>query len=245
MNVLPALMISLVLPLGFLYLIYKLDLYETGKLHYNVIAISGGMVGSLLALLLHSSILGSGLLTEMPIIRSVAPFSEELLKALILFHLVRRADFNYVVDGAIYGAGAGFGFAMAETFVYVLGASESATSLALNRAFSANLIHATTTGLVGSALAAGQVQGGVKRVFISIAGLAAAMGLHMGYNFMVTAGTSLIPAIAAGFLGIALIILIIEGSLRIQRRWIAETLGMTDQVTAGESAVVQRIQNMD
>jgi len=34
-------------------------------------------------------------------IRIVAPILEEFLKALILIYLVQRADFNYVVDGAI------------------------------------------------------------------------------------------------------------------------------------------------
>jgi hypothetical protein len=41
------------------------------------------------------------------------------------------------------------------------------------------------------------------------------------------------------------IILIIKLSLRIQGQWIAESLGMIDRVTAGEAAVVHRIQNLD
>ncbi len=244
MNGLIAVIISLLIPPGFVYLIRKLDLHGTGKFHYNVTAILWGMIACLVAALLHSRLIEAGM-SRGQIIREVAPISEEILKALVLFYLVRRADFNYVVDGAIYGFGAGIGFAMIETISYVVSTPEFAIGLALDRVFSANLIHATTSGIVGSTLAAAHFERGSKRVLFSVLGLTIAMGLHMGFNFMVTSDTSLLLAIVAGFVGIGCIAIIIKQSLNIQRHWISEMLGMTDRVTLGEAAVVQRIQNMD
>lgn len=239
-----AAIISLLIPPLVLYLIRKLDLYGTGKFRYNIASVLWGMIAALIAALLHGRLIHAGM-TETQIIHQVAPISEEILKALVLFYLVRRTDFNYVVDGAIYGFGAGIGFAMIETLSYVMNSTGSAIGLAVDRVFSANLIHATTSGLVGSALAAAHFERGPRRIVFSILGLGIAMGLHTIFNFMVTGDVSLLFAVLAGFIGIGCIMIIIELSLNIQRRWIAETLGMIDRVTPGEAAVVQHIQNMD
>ncbi|MBK9207159.1 MAG: PrsW family intramembrane metalloprotease [Anaerolineales bacterium] len=45
-----------------------------------------------------------------------APILEEILKSLILIYLVKRAEFNYVVDGAIYGFGAGLVLPLSKIF---------------------------------------------------------------------------------------------------------------------------------
>ncbi|MEW6403069.1 MAG: PrsW family glutamic-type intramembrane protease [Chloroflexota bacterium] len=245
MNVAIALFISLLIPLGFSYLIHKRDFYGTGKFHYNITAIAAGMFVSLVAGLIQSGIVESGWLNRTQVAREVAPILEELLKAFILVFLVRRADFNYVVDGAIYGIGAGLGFAVVETAFYVMGTDGSAINLARDRVFSANLIHAAASGLVGSALAASQLERGFKRTVFAVFGLTLAIFLHMGFNLMVTAGTSVVLAILAGCISFGCVALIVELSLKVQGKWIAESLGMTDQVTTGEAAVVQRIQNMD
>jgi RsiW-degrading membrane proteinase PrsW (M82 family) len=246
MNVLLALFISLPIPATFLYLVHKLDFYGTGKFHYIRTALVAGMSVSLVAGLIHAQIEAGGWLDREQVTRWVAPVSEEILKAIVLFYLVSRTDFNYVVDGAIYGVIAGFGFAIVESAFYAMGTTDgSVLSLVRDRGFSANLIHAAASGLVGSALAAAQLERGLKRGLFMLIGLMLAVSLHMVFNLLVMTGVSVFVAIVAGLLSLMGIIWIIKLSLRIQGQWIAESLGMTDRVTAGEAAVVQRIQSLD
>ncbi len=148
-----ALSIAFLIPLFFLYFIRKGDLYGTGKFHINIITILWGFIAYLLAARINPAMVSSGLATHDQVVRITAPFIEEILKILILVYLVQRADFNYVVDGAIYGFGAGIGFAIIENYEYIMGHSAIALTVAISRVLSTNLVHATGTGLIGTALA--------------------------------------------------------------------------------------------
>ena len=58
----------------------------------------------------------------------IAPVAEETLKAmpLLFIFFVFRREFDGLLDGLIYGALVGFGFAMTENFLYIFGAGASA-----------------------------------------------------------------------------------------------------------------------
>jgi len=246
MNTVAALVISLALPVGFVIGIRGLDLYGTGKSRDTVHAVAWGMIASTIAVAVQSGIVMDGWITGLQLKRAVAPVSEELLKAGILLYLVSRADFNYAVDGAIHGFGAGIGFAIVENFIYILTSPESALGLAAARVSSASLIHASASGFVGSALAASLIESGARRWVYILTGLTFAIGIHMGYNNLIAVNNpSVAQASFAGLLGVGLIVLIIRLSLDIERGWILEKLGMTDRVTRGEAAIVHRIENMD
>ena len=242
-----ALLIAFLVPPGFLFLIRTLDFHGTGKFRYNILSLLWGGIAYTLAISVNSIIMKSGLVADdTQLTRGIAPFTEEILKAAILFYLVRRADFNYVVDGAIYGFGVGIGFAMIENYQYIMGGHpDLAITLAFSRAFSTNLVHATASGLAGSVLAAVRTERKIIRIFSTAVILAVAIGIHMGFNIMVTNGAFLIIAIAFGAAGAALIVVIIKRSLKIQQAWIAEQLGKTDRVTSNEAALVNRIQSLD
>ncbi|MCS7219711.1 MAG: PrsW family intramembrane metalloprotease [Anaerolineae bacterium] len=70
------------------------------------------------------SVLGSSVAYELISSGGVAPIVEELVKAAALLglFLLVRSEFDGVLDGIIYGALVGFGFAMTENFLYFMAA---------------------------------------------------------------------------------------------------------------------------
>ena len=116
----------------------------------------------------------------------VAPVVEEILKALILVYLVRRPNFTYFVDGAIYGFAAGMGFAVFENYEYILQTRTPGWALAISRVLSTNLVHASASALVGVALGLSRFRRRLGKSGLLLGGLLAAMLLHMAFNNVVT-----------------------------------------------------------
>lgn len=241
-----ALLIASLIPLLSLFLIYKLDLYKTGNFRSVLICFLAGVVGFWAAAMINRTVLNLGWLPRASVVRYSAPIVEEILKGLVLLYFVRRPNFTYFVEGAIYGFAAGIGFAIFENFDYVLAAQGAGLSVAISRVVSTNLIHATTCGLLGIALGLARFQRGYRKALVGLAGLLVAMLLHVGYNNMVTRVTSgllLVYAAVSGLGGAGVIALAIRRGLKEEKAWIEEKLGAADRVTSGEAAVVQRMQN--
>ncbi|MFN8380708.1 MAG: PrsW family intramembrane metalloprotease [Anaerolineales bacterium] len=240
-----ALSIAFIVPLLFLLLLRKFDLYQTGQTRLNLVTVLWGLAAYSIAARINPAVVNAGWLTWDQVIRITAPILEELLKSLILIYLVQRADFNYVVDGALYGFGAGIGFAIIENFEYITGNPSIALSLALARVFSTNLVHATASGLIGTALAYRRGDSTWRGWAVVLGGYALSMSIHMIFNTMVSAGAFLLVAIAFGLTGIGLIWYVIRRGLNIQKEWVAEKLNMTDRVTKQESRVVSHIETIN
>ncbi|MEN9561895.1 MAG: hypothetical protein RIR73_139 [Chloroflexota bacterium] len=238
-----ALLIAFTFPIAFLVILNRFDLYNTGKFHFNLLTLAGGLVAYFIAAQINPWVVNMGWASWSTVVRFVAPVVEEILKSLILIYLVQRADFNYVVDGALYGFGAGIGFAVIENYEYVTGNAQVALVLALVRVFSTNLMHATGSGLIGTALAYSRGDKNKRQgIFIILGGYAVAMLFHGLFNTMVNAGAFLILAIAYGVIGLWLIWTIIRRGMNIQKNWVAEKLGMADRVTLEETKVVSNIE---
>src|SRR5512136_318552 len=109
--------IAIAVPLGFLALVRWLDLYASGSLKGVLVCLGWGMVAFWLALRINSYVIefvGYNLLVAL-----YAPIVEEIAKSVILVYYVRRSDFTYFVDGAIYGFAAGTAFAVFENMFYL------------------------------------------------------------------------------------------------------------------------------
>lgn len=237
--------IALGFPLLFLFLLNKFDLMGTGKLFVNILTIFCGILAYYVAAQINPAIINAGWATRSQVIRITAPFLEEILKDLILIYLVQRADFNYVVDGAIYGFGAGIGFAIIENVEYITGHPELAMTIAIVRVLSTNLVHATASGLIGTALAYRRGDNTWRGWAVIFVGYLFAITFHMGFNTMVSAGTFLIFAIMVGVVGVGIIWYIIRRGLTVQKQWVAEKLGMTDRITKEEMKVVSNIETVN
>jgi hypothetical protein len=193
-------------------------------------------------------LIGNNIFERLTVLQFIAPFEEEILKGLILIYLIRRPQFTYFVDGAIYGFAVGIGFAVVENYDYVLGTTTGALDVAIGRVISTNLIHATGSAIVGIAAGLARFSRGSGRILRVVVGLILAILLHTGFNNLVTrveSGWLLVYAAVVGITGVGAIWASIRRGLAEEKAWIEETLGMADRVTASEAAVVHRISDLD
>ena len=151
----------------------------------------------------------------------VAPVVEELAKALAILWLftLRRHEFDGILDGVMYGALVGFGFAMTENFFYFVGAYDEGgfgqmTVLILLRSVIFGLNHAFYTGLTGLGFGLTRnVRSRLGRLALILAGLTAAILAHSIHNLGAAlsvinlAGFGLSLFVAAG--GIVFVIIVI------------------------------------
>ncbi len=243
-----ALLIATAIPLLAFAIIYKLDMYKTGEYRIILTSAAAGLIGFFLASAINRAVLSLGWLAREDIIRYAAPVIEEILKGLILLYLVRRPNFTYFVEGAIYGFAAGMGFAIAENWQYVLAAKDAGLAVAVGRVLSTNLIHAATTAVLGIALGLARFERGFRAMLVGLAGLLVAILMHMAFNNLVTrvkSGILLIYAAACGLGAAGLIAVAIKRGLKEEKVWIEEKLGDADRVTSGEAAVVQSMDKID
>ena len=115
----------------------------------------------------------------------VGPFTEEILKFLIiLLYCSRLDDFDEPMDGLVYGATAALGFAMAENFDYVYNAAEYGTTwqdIAWIRAFLTAPMHASCGAIIGFSFSYYYFYN--KNIIFLIMGLFIAIILHFLYNY--------------------------------------------------------------
>jgi RsiW-degrading membrane proteinase PrsW (M82 family) len=123
-----------------------------------------------------------------------APFVEETAKALVLFGLFywKRDEFDGVIDGIVYAAMVGLGFAMTENIQYYGGALRDggiAGSLVLFilRGLMAPFSHPLFTSMTGIGLGlASQTRNRAAKLLAPLAGLFIAMSLHGLWNLSAT-----------------------------------------------------------
>lgn len=239
-----ALVIATAVPLVILYIIYTLDLYGTGSFRSVALCFAWGGVAVTIAFYANTASLNVIEGDVQSLIRYVAPVIEEILKAVILVYLVRRANFTYFVDGAIYGFAVGMGFAVFENYFYLYHFPGEEIGTAVSRVISTNLMHATASAIVGITLGFSRFQRFSGRAFFLIGGLLLAIAVHMAFNNLVTRDIGallILYAGAAGVGGAVVIGLVIKRGLVEQKAWIEEMLGDADRVTRGEAAVVNRL----
>jgi RsiW-degrading membrane proteinase PrsW (M82 family) len=246
MGLIPGIVLASVIPLGILGIICKSDFYQIGKYHLILRSLFWGILAYLVASLVNSSLKNSWADAEAIREIFIAPPLEELLKGLVLLYLIRRSKITFSVDGALYGFATGIGFAIAENFGYIFYAQADAIDVALKRIFSANLVHATSSAILGIALGMSYLRRIRSRRIFLAASLSLAIVLHMFYNFMVIqGGASLASAFGIGILGSVFIYLAMQRGKKQAQDWIREMLGMRDGVTPGEVALVNRLPNTD
>jgi RsiW-degrading membrane proteinase PrsW (M82 family) len=250
--------IAILLPLLFLYIIYALDLYASGKFRTVVTCFVWGLVAFGLAFAVNTAVKGTlledrlgmdGFRSMTVTVVLVAPIVEEILKSLVLIYLGRRPDFTYFVDGAIYGFAAGIGFSVLENLFYLSqpAAAGQGTLLVVSRSFSTCLMHGSASALVGVSIGRFRYGHGWTRTLSAVLGWGAAIALHMGFNRVVQyweGAAFLLGAVGLGVGGVGLIALFIRWGLAEERHWIEETLGMEMRVTAKEKALVRQLDSV-
>ncbi len=176
-----------------------LDRHEKEPRGLLILVFFWGMVPALIAAIVTQSVLDiptSWILAEGSLASELvgsslwAPLTEELAKGLGVFFVLVLAhrEIDSLLDGIIYGAMAGLGFAFSENLLY-FGAALAEEGwggwvfVVLLRTIPFGLNHALFTGLVGAGLGAAALsaQTGIK-LLAPLAGLAAGIAAHGIHN---------------------------------------------------------------
>ncbi len=237
--------LALVPSLFYILLVWWLDLYEKEPVCLLVLAFVWGAVPtivlSLIAEIVSSQPLYAIDQTVGDLISTVitGPFIEEGFKALILFTLFMafRREFDDVLDGIIYGAMVGLGFAFVENVLYGLSAaSESGLGgvavLAVLRSVVFGLNHSMFTSVTGAALGYARSATGPRRGLVPVAGFLGAWALHATHNGLnslnswdPTAGClGLIGSILVDWAFLAVVVVIAGLAASKERHWIEQQL---------------------
>ena len=114
--------------------------------------------------------------------RYIAPFSEELLKAVVIIGMISMRKIGFTVDAVIYGFAVGTGFALSENLVYLYQLSEIQNlTIWIVRGFGTALMHGGATAILAAILLIGIQKN--KPIFISVwPGFLAAIVLHGLFN---------------------------------------------------------------
>jgi CRP-like cAMP-binding protein/RsiW-degrading membrane proteinase PrsW (M82 family) len=239
-----ALFVATIVPLLFFYTVWALDLYASGSFRTVAICFVWGLVSFGLAYGINTASLN--FISTALFVTVTAPIIEEILKSLVLVYYIRRPDFTYFVDGAIYGFASGTAFSVFENYFYLY-QEGGMLAVAIGRVLSTCLMHGTTSALVGISLGRFRFQRRAGRTLSLVGGLAVAMAFHMAFNRVVFAGSGwllLATAAGIGFAGAGAVGLIMRQGLREEKAWIEEKLSMAVGVTDGESAAIQRLEDL-
>jgi len=114
----------------------------------------------------------------------VAPFTEELLKSLLMVYLLATRRVGFIVDAAIYGFAIGAGFALVENIYYLNALEDADLSVWIVRGFGTAIMHGgtTTTMAVLSKMGTYIWQHRFSMLASLSLGFAAAVLFHFAFN---------------------------------------------------------------
>jgi protease PrsW len=220
--------------------IYWVDRYEREPLWLLSAAFLWGAIPSIIIALIFNEVLSIPLyLLAGPytgdILTAVliAPPVEEIAKglALLLIFIFWHREIDSWLDGIIYGAMVGMGFAMVENIFYYMNEFEISgiegfSILVILRGIVFGLNHALYTAITGLGIAIARLSTKRStRILAPIGGLTMAIFLHTFHNFSVSWGNLIcLLALFANWGGIAFFFIMILWSLAQERHWIREYL---------------------
>ena len=232
--------------------IYWIDRYEKEPLWLLTTTFLWGAIPSIIIALIFNTLLGIpiyvifGDVTGDALVATfVAPFIEELIKAAVLFLILFfwRHQIDSLLDGIIYGAMVGMGFAMVENVfyfqaVYAEGGVDAWQVNIFMRAVIFGLNHSLYSAMSGLGIAIARLRKtGAMRYIAPIAGVSMAMFLHFVHNGLASFGGNAlgelvcIPLLVNAWGGVIITVIIIIWSLWQERQWIAKYL--PEEVVAG------------
>lgn len=149
--------------------------FPIGILEGSLLALSGGFLGSVF----------------------IAPVFEELAKYWVVEKTVYRTHvFDEPVDGIVYAAAAGLGFATIENTLYVLSALDQSFLLALQTAVVRGILsvpaHVLFSVMWGFALGVSQGRLSGRHDPIVLWGLCLAVGAHALFNLLLVSGAGVL-----------------------------------------------------
>ncbi|MDA0243851.1 MAG: PrsW family intramembrane metalloprotease [Chloroflexi bacterium] len=225
-------------------LIYYVDRYEKEPLWLLGVTFLWGAIPSIIFALIFNAIAGLPFyavldegMADVAVASFVAPLVEESIKglALLLILWFQRDHIDTLLDGIIYGAMVGMGFAVVENVFYFMdafetGGQEAFESLIVLRAWVFGLNHSLFTAMTGLGVAVARFNPhNAKRIFAPILGWSAAVFIHFVHNVSASAtdlvgAVACIPLFANAWGGVIITLIIIGWSLWQEKQWIQRYL---------------------
>jgi protease PrsW len=116
--------------------------------------------------------------------RYIAPFTEELLKALVIVALIRMHRIGFLVDAAIFGFAVGTGFAMVENLYFLKLVPGAGIGTWVVRGFGTAIMHGGATAIFAVMGLAMLERAKRASALDLIPGYLLAVALHSGYNHL-------------------------------------------------------------
>ncbi|HSV20082.1 MAG TPA: PrsW family glutamic-type intramembrane protease [Casimicrobiaceae bacterium] len=177
--------LALVPVLTFLAILLYLDSYKLVRMRTVLVVLLCGAVAALVTYPVNAALLKLTGLEVTAFTRYVGPFSEELLKAVIVVVLVRTHRIGFLVDAAILGFAIGTGFSVVENLYYLDHFRDAGMATWIVRGFGTALMHGGATALV-SVVALALIESAPRlRALVFAPGLILAIALHSGFNHLV------------------------------------------------------------
>jgi RsiW-degrading membrane proteinase PrsW (M82 family) len=198
-----AALLALVPTLIYALIIWWLDRHEKEPLPLLVVAFVWGAVPAVILAIVLEVVAGipleqlmvSDTAIEAASTNIIAPVVEELVKAIILvvLFIAYRREFDNVLDGIVYGAMVGLGFAFVENILYLGGEALDGGSIGgmvalwIFRAGVFGLNHSMFTAMTGAALGlARSLRQPALKGLVPVLGITAAIVFHAAHNTLVT-----------------------------------------------------------
>lgn len=217
------LLIAFAPALIFLVALWFMDTFRLVRPWSIAVALLYGAAAALGCEALHAWLMPAAGLDPQSFSRYVAPFTEELAKAVFVGVLIARGRIGFLVDAAVLGFAVGTGFAIVENATYLRDFSEAPLALWAVRGLGTGVLHAATTAvaaIVGKAMADRH-----PRLRLAITpGVALAVVMHSVYNHLLV-----FPAVGAMLMLVALpvvVVAVFERSERATRDWVGAGLDL-------------------
>jgi len=243
----------------YVWFIWWLDRYEKEPAWLLAVsflwgAVPAAILSAVLEMIVDASILavsGEGLMGTLASVSVNAPLVEESAKGFALLGLVLlfRREFDDVLDGIVYGAMIGFGFALSENlFAYFLPIlSQEGLEAGLTNIFLRTIVfgfnHAFWTGVIGAAVAYARLaRQWHRRLLAPVAGWSAAVVLHGIHNAGATLAEqtmclSLVISLVVHWGGVLLLLAVAYLVSRRESEWIKR--GLVEEVRRGTLTPVE------
>lgn len=224
----------------YVLILWWFDRYEKEPRHLLLAAFVWGAVPAAILSIIGEAVLGQPLMAlgEAPaqLLSSslLAPVVEESAKGFAVFLLLLFfwREFDDVLDGVIYGATVGFGFAMSENVFYFADSLQQAgweglATSAFFRAVIFGMNHALFTSIFGASLGYARIGArGCRRWAMPPLGLLGAMFVHGLHNLLVSLSNAvcLLMSVMNNWGGMLVILAVILLAAQQEKRWIAAHL---------------------
>jgi len=166
----------------FMAFLFQLDSFKLVRIKVVILCLLCGILSTAAGYFLNT-FLGKWFAADFQFLsRYIAPFTEEILKSLLVFYLISKKKIGFAIDAAIYGFAIGAGFSLAENIWYLLNTPPEFNALIwIIRGFGTAVMHGGCTALFAVLLISGVNRPG-KRLPAAVSGLLLAIFLHGAFN---------------------------------------------------------------